>query len=221
MNLEEPGSRVDSFSTKLELVRERIRSTGREPETVRIVAVTKGFGPHAVMEALDAGLLDIGENYVQEMMSKADQVRIPACWHYLGVIQRKRVREMAQVVGCWETVSRLVEGESIADASPGASVMVQINTTGIPSRNGCEEIAVAGLVAGLRAMDLNVTGLMAIGPLGAPELTRYTFSKIVGLAEDLGLTELSIGMSADLEIAVEEGATMVRIGRALFGDRPR
>jgi uncharacterized pyridoxal phosphate-containing UPF0001 family protein len=141
-------------------------------------------------------------------------------WHYLGAIQRRRVRHLAPVVGCWQTVARAVEGEAIARRAPGAALLVEIDTSGQPGRNGCPPAAVPELVGALRAMDLAVGGLMVVAPAGGGERARTAFRTTARLAADLGLDELSMGMTEDLEVALEEGATMVRVGRALFGPRP-
>jgi hypothetical protein len=141
-------------------------------------------------------------------------------WHFLGAIQRRRVGALAPVVGCWQTLARVVEGEAIARRTPGASVLVEVETSGRPGRNGCVPDDVPGLVRGLVALGLDVRGLMVVAPPGPPEVARAAFRTTAGLAADLGLEELSMGMSGDLDVALEEGSTMVRVGRALFGPRP-
>ncbi len=209
----------------LERVRERIAAAGGDPSGVRVVAVTKGFGPEAVVAARDAGVLDAGENYAQELLAKDEVLRRSGPgdpgvrWHFLGAIQRNKVAGLAPVVSCWQSVARAVEGEAIARRRPGAAVLVEVDTTGVPGRNGCAPGAVAALVADLRAGGLDVEGLMTVAPVG-PDAARVAFRAVRALADDLGLVERSMGMSDDLELAVAEGATMVRVGRALFGDRP-
>jgi uncharacterized pyridoxal phosphate-containing UPF0001 family protein len=200
---------------------------------VRIVAVTKGFTSSAVVAARGAGLVDIGENYADEFLAKvaalseSDAARsesgdtAPATrWHYLGAVQRRRVRTLAPVVSCWQTLSRVSEGETIARHAPGAAVLVEVETTALPGRNGCPPSEVPTLVASLREAGLDVRGLMTVGPPGPPEGSRGTFRLTAQLAHDLGLPEVSMGMTDDLEVALSEGSTMVRVGRALFGERP-
>jgi uncharacterized pyridoxal phosphate-containing UPF0001 family protein len=189
--------------------------------------VTKGFGPDAVEAALGAGLHDIGENYAGELVEKAQRVAPhvrPAAadpvWHFLGTVQRNKVAELAPVVGVWQSVARVVEGERIARFVPAATVMVQVDTTGLPGRNGCAPEQVADVVKGLRALDLDVVGLMTVAAPGPAGAARAAFESVGRLADDLGLRERSMGMSDDLEAAVAAGTTMVRIGRALFGERP-
>jgi uncharacterized pyridoxal phosphate-containing UPF0001 family protein len=214
-------------AARLEELRRRIRASGRDPATVRLVAVTKGFAVGAVTAALAAGVVDIGENYAAELVAKAARVadHRPApgsrpCWHFLGAVQRRRVRDLAPVVGCWQTLTRQVEGVAIAGRAPGATVLVEVDVTGRPDRNGCPPEAVPGLVRSLQALDLDVRGLMVVAPPGPPAVARGAFRTTAALGADLGLAELSMGMSGDFEVALEEGATMVRVGQALFGPRP-
>jgi hypothetical protein len=199
---------------------------GGDPERIRIVGVTKGFGLDAVVAALDAGLRDIGENYAAELEEKAGLVSRPGgapdgpVWHFLGAVQRNKVAALAPVVGLWQSVTRVAEGERIARFAPGASVMAQVDTTDLPGRNGCPPHQVADLVQELRALDLHVVGLMTVAAPGPAEVARASFETVAHLADGLGLGERSMGMSDDLEAAVAAGTTMVRIGRALFGERP-
>jgi uncharacterized pyridoxal phosphate-containing UPF0001 family protein len=202
----------------------RIAAAGGDPEAVRIVAVTKGFGPDAVVTALAAGLLDIGENYAQELLAKhaalaaAGPVPEGPRWHFLGRVQRNKVVQLAPVVACWQSVSREVEGEAITRRAPGAAVLIEVEATGAPGRNGAQPEEVPALVARLRSLGLDVRGLMTVAPQGPGR--RAVFAAVRRLADDLGLPERSMGMSDDLETAVAEGSTMVRLGRALFGGRP-
>jgi hypothetical protein len=189
------------------------------------VAVTKGFGPEAVLAARDAGLYDIGENYANELVAKAAEVGdgpstpSPVRWHFLGAIQRNKVARLAPIVGVWQSVSRVEEGERIARFAPGAAVLVEVDTTGLPGRNGCTPDGVRVLVPRLRDAGLDVRGLMTVAAAG-PEAASAAFATVRSLADELALEERSMGMTDDLEAAVGAGTTMVRIGRALFGERP-
>lgn len=186
-----------------------------------MVAVTKGFGPDAVTAAVAAGLADVGENYAQELVAKAAALPdLPRSvrWHFLGAVQRNKVPALAPVVACWDSVARLAEGEAIARRRPGAEVLVELDLSGAAGRNGCPPADAPALVAALSDLGLDVRGLMAVAPLGQP--ARPAFRAVRELADRLGLPERSMGMTGDLEDAVAEGSTMVRVGRALFGDRP-
>jgi PLP dependent protein len=223
---EMPG-RFDAagFAERLERVRQRIASNSADPGSVRVVAVTKGFGVEAVEAALDAGLTDVGENYADELVRKAgaavEETRPGPVWHFLGAIQRNKVARLAPLVTWWQTVSRVSEGTAIARRRPGATVLVQVDVAGLPGRGGCAPGAVPELVGALRDDDLDVVGLMAVAPPGPPEAARPGFTLVSSLADSLGLPVRSLGMSDDLEVAVAEGSTMVRVGRALFGERVR
>lgn len=203
-------------------VRRRITEAGGDE--VRIVAVTKGFGPAAVEVALALGLAAVGENYAQELVAKAEALGAdldPAPrWHFLGRLQRNKVRLLAPHVEVWESVDRTALVDEIARRAPGATVYVQVDLSGEPQKGGAAPDEVPGLVDRARDVGLAVRGLMGVGPAGPAEAARPGFRSLVALADELGLPERSIGMTADLEVAVGEGATEVRVGTALFGPRP-
>ena len=207
---------------RLAEVRARIEAAGRPPDDVVVVAVTKGFGIDAVEAANAAGLADVGENYAQELAAKVDEAsdNPGRRWHFLGRVQRNKVRSIAAAVHLWQGIDRVSAGEEIARRAPGAKVLVQVRIAGDDTRNGCDPGDVAQLVERLDTLGLDVRGLMAVGPAGPPELARPGFRKVSALADRLGLVERSMGMTDDLGVAVEEGSTMVRVGRGLFGARP-
>lgn len=212
-----------SVSGRLSSIHERISSSAMDPSAVTIVAVTKGFGTDAVRVALQAGIGDIGENYADELVMKAKSVdngAVGPTWHFLGAVQRNKVARLAPLVGWWQGVSRKEEGYAIARRRPGASVFVQVDIAGMNGRGGCDPTGVPALVAALREEDLDVAGLMAVGLPGAPEASRPGFHRVSTMADELDLRVRSMGMTDDLEVAVAEGSTMVRIGRGLFGERP-
>jgi pyridoxal phosphate enzyme (YggS family) len=212
---------ADRVSSNLADIRNRIRKAGGDPGQVTVVGVTKGFGGDVVRAALAAGIRDIGENYAQELLAKQADGDPDTRWHFLGPVQRNKVGRLAPHVHLWQGVDRLAAGEAIARHRPGAGVLVQVNVSGEAAKAGCRMEDAPAVVGALRQLDLEVAGLMAVGPLGPPEAARPGFRRLAQLATELGLRELSMGMSQDLEIAVEEGATMVRIGEALFGPRPK
>ncbi len=218
---------------RLAEVRRRIGAAGAAPETVAVVGMTKGFPTTAVGQAVAAGLVDLGENYAAELVSKAQAVGDPPLdgaqdsgapavrWHFVGAIQRNKVRRLAPHVHLWQSVARYEEGTAIARWAPGAAVLVQVDPyRSAARRNGCSPEATPGLVASLGQLGLDVRGLMVLGGQGPPEEARLGFRTVASLGRRLGAPELSMGMTDDLEVAVQEGATMVRVGRALFGGRP-
>lgn len=202
-------------------VRERIRISGGDPASVRIVAVTKGFGPAAVEAAWRAGLVDVGENYAQELLTKVPDAPAGTRWHFLGPVQRNKVRRLARHVATWHGIDRSAAAEAVAAASPGAEVMVQVNVVGDPARPGCPPEGLDELVARVRALPLDLSGLMTVGPADVGGRSRECFRWLSDQSRRLGLRELSMGMSDDFEMAVAEGATTLRLGRVLFGPRPR
>jgi pyridoxal phosphate enzyme (YggS family) len=206
-------------------VRERIaaaaRAAARDPAAVTLVAVSKEVDAAAVRAALAAGQLDFGENRAQELEAKAGALAAvsPAPrWHFIGRIQRNKVRALAAVVSLWQSVDRAEVGEEIARRAPGARVLVQVNVGREPQKGGCPPGDTAALVERLTGLGLAVDGLMTVPPqLGDP---RPHFARLRELADGLGLSTLSMGMSGDYEAAIAEGATVVRIGTAVFGARP-
>jgi len=188
---------------------------GRDPSTVTLVAATKTVDVARVAEVIAAGVPDVGENRAQELLAKTEVAG--ARWHFLGQLQRNKVRALAPWVTCWESVDRAELGLEIAQRAPGARVLVQVNLGEEPQKGGCAPGAVAPLVETLAGAGLDVAGLMTVPPHdGDP---RRWFARLRELATGLGLTELSMGMTEDYAVAVEEGATIVRVGRAIFGAR--
>ncbi|HLJ07427.1 MAG TPA: YggS family pyridoxal phosphate enzyme [Acidimicrobiia bacterium] len=220
--MSQDGTHPGRIAARLAQVRDRIERAGGDPGTVTVLAVTKGFGPGAVEAAWAAGLAEVGENYAQELLAKREALagRGPdgQRWHFLGAVQTNKVARLAPHVDCWQSVSRHLEGERIARTAPGARVLVQVGFATGAGRPGAEPAAVPGLVEGLRRLDLDVAGLMAVAPRGVA--ARSAFATVRRLADDLGLPVRSMGMTEDLELAVAEGSTLVRVGRALFGERP-
>ncbi len=203
----------------------RARLAAVNGEKVRIVAVTKGHSTDTITAAVDAGCTDVGESYAQELLHK-DRALLARCEnrpqvHFVGGLQRNKIRRLTSVVDVWQSIDRLDLGEELARRSPRARVMVQVDLSGEPAKRGCPAAAVPDLVARLGDLGLSVIGLMGIGPIGAPEQARPGFAMLRGLVDRLGLLECSMGMTADLEVAVQEGSTMVRVGTALFGRRNR
>ena len=207
----------------LERVQDRIVRAGGDPDRVCIVAATKGHPAERVAELVGAGLLDIGESYAQELVGKAealaDHLDPRVRWHFIGNLQRNKVRHLAGFVHLWQSVDRLSLAAEIAQRAPGAQVLVQVNVSGREQQGGCPPERVAAVVDGCRDLGLDVRGLMAIGAQGGDVQVRAAFRTVRSLADDLALPVRSMGMSGDLEVAIAEGSTMVRIGTDLVGPR--
>jgi hypothetical protein len=214
---------VAEVKGRLDGLRRRIADAGGDPARVTIVGVTKTFGPEVVRAAVAAGLSDLGENYAAELRTKATAAAAEGLaprWHFIGAIQRNKVRSVAPYVHLWHGVARAREGAEIARWSPGAAVLVQVNVSSEATKNGIPPDEVGALVARLSEVGLDVRGLMGVAARGSADAARGGFRILAGLGRHLGLTELSMGMTEDLDVAVQEGATMIRVGRALFGPRP-
>jgi pyridoxal phosphate enzyme (YggS family) len=202
---------------------------GGHGQSVKLVAVTKNHGPEAAIEAWAAGVPDCGENRVQEALGKMASVDVPVIWHLIGHLQRNKVHELEHFALLHSLDSRrLADAVCEFGVKRGLAVdaLIQVNTSGEATKGGFspEELRVeADRLAGLPG--IRVLGVMTMAPLDAPELVlRQTFAgarRARQVLVDAGhpATELSMGMSGDYEIAVEEGATLVRIGTALFGAR--
>lgn len=211
-------------------VRDRIAAAGGDPERTAVLAVTKGVDAPRALAAAAVGLVDLGESYAQELAAKAEVAaeaveggRPPVSprWHFIGRLQRNKVRVVAPHVHLWQSVDRLSLAAEVARHQPGGHVLVQVNVAGAEQQGGCPPERVAAVVEGCTDLGLQVRGLMAIGPQGSDDEVRAGFRVVRALADRLGLPERSIGMSGDLELAVAEGSTMVRVGTALFGPRGR
>jgi hypothetical protein len=204
---------------------------GREPAGVRVVAVTKTFGPEQVSEALAAGLRVFGENRVQEAAHKIPLCPGQAEWHLVGHLQRNKARDAVELFRTIHSVDspRLMEAVQRFAEARGVvmPVFVEVNVSGEGSKCGAAPESVAALLEGAnRFMNVNVVGLMTIPPFNVErEAARPFFRKLRDLRDGLrattgfALDELSMGMSGDFEVAIEEGATWIRLGTALFGPR--
>ena len=209
----------DLVRGRVAAVRSRIAAAGGD-ESVVLLAVTKGFGPDAIEAALSAGCLAIGENYAQELVAK-QEVAAAAEVHFIGQLQTNKVRQIAGLVQVYETVDRVKLVDEIAKRQPGAAVLLQVDTGGDAGKGGCRFDDLDALVGAARSAGLVVRGLMTVGPTeGGPEAARPGFRQVRAAVDRLGLTVCSMGMSDDLEVAVQEGSTEVRVGSALFGPRP-
>lgn len=215
-----PAPPVGLIEERLAAIRRRIEAAAPGPGEVKVVAVTKGFAPPVVTAAVEAGLTELGENYAQELLAKTVGAPPSVRWHFLGALQRRRVPSLARHVAVWESMDRAEAADMVATRQPGAAVLIQVNLVGDPGKLGCAPDDAPKLVEHCRARGLDVRGLMTVGPAGDLEGARRCFAELAAMADDLGIAELSMGMSDDFEVAVAEGATSVRLGRALFGPRP-
>jgi PLP dependent protein len=200
---------------------------GRVPSAVAVLAVSKGFGTDAVREAQSAGQVDFAENRAQGLTTKAAQVE-GVRWHFVGRLQRNKVRDVVGLASLIHSVDRIELARDIAVRAAGMQrlqrVLVQVNAGDDPAKAGCALDEAPALVGAVRDLEgLACEGLMTIPALGADP--RPAFARLRQLRDDLRVEfpevqHLSMGMSNDFEVAVEEGATIVRVGEAIFGPRP-
>lgn len=211
---------------RLAEIEQRIAAAGGS-RPVTIIGVTKTFPLDYVWAALAAGIVDLGENYAQELAEKAEELQAsssdPAArWHFIGGLQRNKVKRLAGHVWLWQTIDREALVDEVAKRDPGARILIQVNTTDEEQKSGCAPAEAQPLVDRARRAGLEVRGLMTIGPTGTGGTAgdpRGAFDRLRELGETCEVEELSMGMSADYEMAVASGATMVRIGSAIFGAR--
>lgn len=226
-----------SIQRNLSEIHGRIRAAalkaGRDPASVRLVAVSKTKPAELVDEASRAGQRLFGENYVQELVAKASAVAEPVEWHFIGALQSNKVRQIAGMVTMIHSVDRLSLAAEIdrqwGRLGRSCDVLVQVNVAGESSKSGTTTEAAIGLVTAVSGLPhLRVKGLMTMPPFfDDPEGARPYFRALRELAEvierqtipGVAMTELSMGMSGDFEVAIEEGATLVRVGTAIFGGR--
>lgn len=223
---------MSRIAENFEQVRERIAKAalraGRSPERIRLIAVTKMVPVDRIREAVEAGVTDFGENYVQEALPKIQQVGPGPRWHFIGHLQRNKARH---VVGSFEMVHSL-DSIPLADelqkraakAGITQNVLIEVRLDPAETKAGVNEEDLWPLIDHVVGQpNLRLCGLMGMPPLlSDPEETRPYFRQLRQLGERLPSTcgrELSMGMSHDFEVAIEEGATMVRVGTAIFGPR--
>ncbi|ANQ86627.1 hypothetical protein dqs_3610 [Azoarcus olearius] len=228
---------MTSISANLQAVSERIRdaarAAGRDPAAVRLLAVSKTWPAQSVREAAAAGQRAFGENYVQEALAKLAEVDDPALeWHFIGPLQSNKTRAVAQHFAWVHSIDRPKLAERLSAQRdvhlPPLNVCLQVNVSGEDSKSGVAPDEVLPLARAVAALPrLALRGLMCIPePTDDVTLQRRRFATLRGLrdtlaAEGIVLDTLSMGMSHDLEAAVAEGATLVRVGTAIFGARPR
>ena len=220
---------LEALTERVSTIRARILNAGGK--NVKLIAVTKTFDATAITSAFTTGCDAVGENYAQELIAKLDQVpkdqRLPV--HFIGRLQSNKIRSLLNCVDVWQSVDRLSLVDEIAKRcltrnqvkliNP-VQIMLQVNSTNEPDKGGCQPSDVEALLTRARSLGLDVIGLMTVGPTESDmTATRNAFRLVGKIAKDLGLRELSMGMTSDLEIAVEEGSTAVRIGSGLFGTR--
>lgn len=220
------------IAENLDRIREGIDSAalraGRKPDEVTLVAVTKTVGAEAIREAIEAGVTDIGENYVQDSVAKFDEIGCAVRWHMIGHLQTNKVRAAVPVFDVIQSVDSVHLAEEIAKRSSAigktSQILVEVNISGEESKTGVEPDGAMELCSRVREIPgIQLIGLMGIAPFVDDQaLIRASFAGLRAIWDRLpepNRMHLSMGMTSDFEIAIEEGSTMVRIGTAIFGPR--
>jgi pyridoxal phosphate enzyme (YggS family) len=218
-----------TLTDRLASVRERIENScaraGRQSASVKLLAVTKVFGPEAIRDAYGLGLRDFGENYVQEMERKAPVIAdlTDARFHLIGHLQSNKTKKAVQLFYSIDTLDSPKLAQRLnAEAKP-AEVMIEVKLSNEEAKSGADPADLPAILEAVRAsQNLKLTGLMTVPPWSEnAEPSRPYFAKLREIAAQHNIPELSMGMSNDMEVAIEEGATWVRVGTALFGRRKK
>ncbi len=221
----------------IKIIRQRIAAAAarcnRSPDSVKLLAVTKTVAPHIVEQAIKAGITACGENYVQEARDKITLIKEKVQWHMIGYLQTNKAKYVVNLFDYIHSVDRLELAREI-DRRAGIigrkiNILMEVNISGEPSKSGIEASEAIELIKNISALEnLSVQGLMTMAPYSDnPENSRPYFAALKDLQQKIiqegiagiQMNELSMGMTDDFEIAIEEGATIVRIGRAIFGER--
>jgi len=224
------GENLARVHERMEAARQR---AGRRERSVRLVAVTKTVGVHEIEIAAGLGVTTVGENRIQEGLAKKSHIRSTLQWHMIGNLQRRKVRDAVGNFDMIHSVNRLELAKEIDKRAAAAGVVVpvliEVNTSREPAKHGVAPVDLPVLAEKMAELNaVKIRGLMTMGPFVAdPELVRPCFIELRECAErvrsmgiaGIDMTELSMGMTNDFEVAIEEGATMVRIGTAIFGPR--
>lgn len=219
---------ADNLSALAARIHNAAQAAGRDPASVQLLAVSKTKPAAAIREIHAAGVRDVGENYLQEALAKQEELRdLPLIWHFIGPIQSNKTKAIAEHFDWVHSVDRLKIAQRLSEQRPAGlprlNICLQVNVSGEDSKSGCAPAELPALAKAVAALpNLRLRGLMAIPePTEDRTAQEAAFASLHQLQEslDLGLDTLSMGMSHDLEAAIAQGATWVRIGTALFGAR--
>jgi len=219
---------ADNLSALAARIHNAAQAAGRDPAGVQLLAVSKTKPAAAIREIHAAGVRDVGENYLQEALAKQEELRdLPLIWHFIGPIQSNKTKAIAEHFDWVHSVDRLKIAQRLSEQRPAGlgplNICLQVNVSGEDSKSGCAPADLPALAKAVAALpNLHLRGLMAIPEPSEDRATQEAaFASLRQLQESLalGLDTLSMGMSHDLEAAIAQGATWVRIGTALFGAR--
>jgi pyridoxal phosphate enzyme (YggS family) len=222
----------ENFSRVTERIEKAARRVGRDPAEINLVAVSKTVEAARIKEAIEAGVSILGENYVQEAQKKIEEIGRPVAWHFIGHLQSNKAKYAVRIFDMIHSIDSLTLAEELnrraEQVGQIAKVMIEVNISGEATKFGTDEEKVFSIIRGILNLNhLSLEGLMTMPPyFDLPEMSRPYYTKLRELKEKMvregiPLKELSMGMSNDFEIAIEEGATYVRVGTAIFGERKK
>jgi len=214
----------------MERIEKAARRAGRDPKEIKLVAVSKTVEAARVKEAIEAGVSILGENYVQEAQKKIEVIGRPVAWHFIGHLQSNKAKYAVHLFDMIHSIDSLTLAQELnrraEQEGQVVKVMIEVNISGEATKFGTDEEKVLSIIKGILSLNhLSLEGLMTMPPyFDSPEMSRPYYIKLRDLKEKMAkegisLKELSMGMSNDFEIAIEEGATYVRVGTAIFGAR--
>ena len=218
------GRRIVTSETYSEEIKERLQEINKiidakAQNPVTLIGVTKGFTHEEVNIASELGIKNFGENYAQELLTKNPLVDPEISWHYIGQLQSNKIRKISHLVDVWHSVTSLKLAREIHKRNDQAQILLQVSLMGPSNSKGFEVEQLPQLISELRDMNIDISGLMTMGVPGDKVATRVVFKELRKLADTFELPECSMGMSGDFEIALESGASMIRVGSAIFGNR--
>ena len=207
----------EEIKERLEEINKIIDAKAQNPVT--LIGVTKGFTHEEVNIANKLGIKNFGENYAQELLTKNPLADPEISWHYIGQLQSNKIRKISHLVDVWHSVTSLKLAKEIHKRNDQAQILLQVSLMGPSNSKGFEVEQLPQLISELRNKNIDISGLMTMGVPGDMVATRVVFKELRKLADTFELPECSMGMSDDFEIALESGASMIRVGSAIFGNR--
>jgi len=230
MRIKQMSDIKENLSRVMETIERAAQRVGRDPKEVKLVAVSKTVEASRIKEAIEAGVSILGENYVQEAQKKIEEIGHPVAWHFIGHLQANKVKHASHLFDMIHSLDSLPLAENLnrraTQTNRVINVMIEVNLSKEAAKFGTDEDRVLSLAKGILNLHrLSLEGLMTMPPyFDLPEMSRPYYSALRELKEKLvrdgiPMRELSMGMSNDFEVAIEEGATYIRVGTAIFGPR--
>ena len=211
------GIYSEQMEERLEKIKKLIKDKAQNPVT--LIGVTKGFTHREVNIARELGIKNFGENYAQELLTKEPLIAAEISWHFIGQLQSNKIRKISHLVDVWHSVTSLKHAREIHKRNERAQMLLQVSLMGPSNSKGFEVKELPDIIGKLQDEGIDISGLMTMGVPGDMVATRVVFERLRKLADTFELSECSMGMSNDFEVALESGSSMIRVGSAIFGNR--